>query len=282
MASKRIAFFNGGFIEEEQVSLHVSDLAIQRGYGVFDYFRTVNNVPVFLEHYLDRFARSAATMRLDMQYSRAELISIIEELISRNDIASSGMRMELTGGYSPDSYEMGKPNFFIIHQPLKPRATELVEKGMKIITHSYVRDLPQVKSINYLMGVWLQEKVRAAGASDVLYHLDNEVSEFARSNFFIVTQDDVVATPSKNVLHGITRMKTLELARQYFSAEERPVTIHDIRECKEAFMTSTTKQIIPIVQADGITVGNGKPGDITRALDEKLQKLCLQTVTATQ
>jgi branched-chain amino acid aminotransferase len=188
----------------------------------------------------------------------------------------------LTGGYSPDSSEMGRPNFFIIHQPLKPRAMEVVENGMKIITHSYVRELPQVKSINYLMGVWLQEKVRIAGASDVLYHFNNEVSEFPRSNFFIVTQDDVLTTPAKNILHGITRMKTLELAREYFTAEERMVTLNDVRECKEAFMTSTTKQIIPIVQVDGVPIGDGKPGNITRALDEKLQKLCMQAITTTQ
>lgn len=279
--NKRIAFLNGEFIEEEKASLHVSDLSIQRGYGVFDFLRIVNNVPVFAEHYLDRFFRSAATMRLDAAFTRSELASIIDELISRNDIALSGMRLELTGGYSPDGYTMAKPNFFIIHQPLKPRLAELVEKGMKVITHSYVRDLPQVKSINYLMGVWLQDKVKAANASDVLYQMNSEVSEFARSNFFIVTQHDVVATPAKNVLPGITRMKTLELAHQYFAAEERTVTLDDIREAREAFMTSTTKQLIPIVQVDDMVIGNGKPGHVTRALDEKFQELCMSAITTT-
>lgn len=273
MPASRIAFFNGSFVEEDSVRLHVSDLSIQRGYGIFDFFRLINNRPLFMEDYLDRFFRSAQALGLAVPCGREKIRSAILELATRNGIPSSGMRLELTGGYSPDGYAIGNPNCFIIHQPLHPRSAELVAQGIKVITHPHVRELPHVKSINYLTGVWLQEKVRAAGAHDVLYHSNGEVSEFPRSNFFIVTQDDVVATPDKNILPGITRMKTLALARTHFAAEERTVTLQDVRAAKEAFLTSTTKQLIPVVQIDGAPVGDGRPGRITQALDGMFMEL---------
>ena len=104
--SNRTAFFNGQFIDEEKASLHVSDLSIQRGYGVFDYFRTIEHVPLFLDDYLDRFYRSAEVLRLPVGLDRNKLTSVIHELIDRNKMPASGIRLSLTGGYSPDSYEI--------------------------------------------------------------------------------------------------------------------------------------------------------------------------------
>jgi len=268
-----ISYFNGQFIDESDANLNVSDLSILRGYGAFDYFRTADNVPLFLDDYLDRFFNSMKELRLSINLDREQLRSVIYELTSINNIPQSGIRLLVTGGYSPDSYELATPNFIVTQQPLKPRSAEAIQNGLRVITHEYMRDLPHVKSLNYLMAIWLQQKVRNAGANDVLYHLDGEVSEFARSNFFIVTKDDEIVTPSKNVLRGITRKKTLELAAGHFKAFEGTVTLDDIKNAKEAFMTSTMRQLLPVVQVDDMVIGDGKPGKITRFLDEQFTKL---------
>lgn len=270
--SNRIAFINGEFIEERNAFLHVSDLAIQRGYGVFDYCRTSHHVPVHIEDHIDRFARSAKIMHLQLPVFREKLISVIHELIRKNDIPQSGIRMLLTGGYSPDSYEVIQPNLVILQHPLSLRTGGGLEKGIKVITHEYVREFPGAKTINYSMGIWLQQKIREQNAADVLYHQQGEVSEFPRSNFFIVTNDDVVITPKQNILQGITRKKILELASNHLSIEEGIVTLSDIRVAKEAFMTSTTKRILPIVQVDNIIIGSGEPGAVTHFLDQALAK----------
>lgn len=273
MSDQRIAYFDGRFIPEENAKLHISDLSIQRGYGAFDFFRVVNNVPVFMDEHLDRFYRSAAGLKLEIGIDKASLRSIITELIGRNNMASSGIKLTITGGYSPDGFSMIAPNFFITQQHVPPRLEEWVEKGLKVITYEHVREQPEIKSINYITGVLLHEKIKKTGAHDVLYVQNNEVSEFPRFNFFIVTKDDVIATPAKNVLHGITRARVLDLASKQFKTAERAVTVNDIRNAKEAFITSTTKQVLPVVQVDDIIIGNGKPGFVTRQLDAQMQEV---------
>ena len=270
--TNRFAFINSEFIEEKKASLHISDLAIQRGYGVFDYCRTDDRVPIHLEDHIDRFLRSADIMQLQLPVSRESLVEIIHELIRKNEISQSGIRMLLTGGYSPDSYEVIQPNLIVLQHPLVPFARGTFEKGIKIITHEYVREFPHAKTINYSMGIWLQRKIKEQGAADVLYHQQGDVSEFPRANFFIVTKDDVIVTPKRNVLLGITRKKILELSPKGFSIEEGVVTLADIRAAKEAFMTNTTKRVLPIVQVDNIMIGDGRRGEVTNLINQLLIK----------
>lgn len=263
-----IAFINNQFIEESKAALGITDLSIQRGYGVFDFFRTSNFIPLFLDDYLDRFFISAAALRLQSMYSREELKKIIREIIKQNKIADAGFRMILTGGYSADSYEPASPNFIIIQERIQMSDKEKFDKGINIILHEYMRDLPQAKSINYLVGIYLQQKVKQQKADDVLYYKDNCILEFPRSNVFMVTRDRTVVTPADNVLHGITRLKVLELARKKHSVEERSITVDELRNAGEVFLTSTTKRIIPVLAIDHTTVDKGKPGEITTSLYE--------------
>ena len=270
--TNRFAFINGEFIDEKKANLHISDLAIQRGYGVFDYCRTNDHAPVYLEDHIDRFFSSADIMQLTLPVSRQKLVEIIHELNSTNKIAQSGIRMLLTGGYSPDSYEIVQPNLVVVQHPLTLRIGATVEKGIKIITHEYAREFPLAKTINYSMGIWLQKRIKQQEAFDVLYHQHGEVSEFPRANFFMVTKDNVIRTPRKNVLSGITRKRVLKLSSKGFAIEEGVVTLKDIYSAKEAFLTSTTKLILPIVEVDNITIGDGRCGEFTRLISQEMMK----------
>src|SRR4051812_22459269 len=104
-----IAFLNDHFLEEEQASVGVADLSIQRGFGIFDFFRTANYVPLFLDDYIERFFNSARQLRLKMPYNREDLKAIIFQLLDKNRIAASGIKIILTGGYSADGFEPGAP-----------------------------------------------------------------------------------------------------------------------------------------------------------------------------
>lgn len=261
---------NNEFVPDAQASLLVSDLSIQRGYGIFDFFRTANNIPLFLDDHLQRFYRSAELMRLPVGKSPEELKALIDELIQRNNIPDAGIRLTLTGGYSPDAYSLAGPNLIITQHPLQLPSRQAFQQGIRLVTYSHRRQLPEVKTIDYLMPIWLQPFIDQHNADDVLYELGGIVSECPRANFFIVTEDDTVITPAQHILKGTRRLKTLQLAAERFRSIERDVTLEDIRNSKEVFITSTTRNILPVVAVNGIPVGNGQPGAVTQWLGREL------------
>lgn len=267
--SDPFVYINDSFVPASQAALQVSDLAIQRGYGIFDFFKTLGHTPVFLNEHLDRFYNSAAQMRLEPGKDRQQLKAVIEELLQKNNIPDAGIKITLTGGYSPDGYSITRPNMIITQQPLKLPDPAAFQKGLRLISHPHQRQMPQVKSLDYLMAIWLQPLIKEKGADDVLYQYNGLVSECPRSNFFIVTADDTVVT-STQPLKGIIRMKTLGIAGKQFKVEERELTIDEARNAKEAFITSTTKHILPVVQLDGHPIGNGRPGKVTTELSKLL------------
>lgn len=266
-------FINNDFVEENKAVLQVGDMAVQRGYGVFDFFRIRNNKPLFIEDYLNRFFNSAKEMFIPIPFSRQELKENIYRLIAMNNMPESGIRITATGGYSADSYSVAEGNIIIQQQPLMNPPKEKFLNGVKIITYQYMRDLPQVKSINYLMGVWLQKQLKEKQLDDVLYFQNNIITEFPRSNIFIVTQDGELVTPAHNVLAGITRKKILQLSPNIISTSMRDVSVDELKNAAEVFMTSTTKRILPVTEIDGEKVGNGKPGNITTQLYKHFLKL---------
>jgi branched-chain amino acid aminotransferase len=267
------AYINGNIQPYEDVFLHISDLSIQRGYGVFDFFKVQDSKPVFLQDYLERFYQSARLMELAVPLTETELIDTIHQLITINNLPISGIKMILTGGYSANGYDPANPNLILQQQPLQLPTQDMIANGIKVITHDHVREIPRAKTINYAMGIRLINKIKQADASDVLYQKNGVISEFPRCNFFILTQDNTIVTPSEDVLFGVTRKNVLALAGKKYKTEERTITIAEISEAKEAFLTSTTKRILPIVQVDDMLIGNGKPGAITKELLDDLIEL---------
>lgn len=269
----KYAYINDQLLPLEKAVVHVSDLAIQRGYGIFDFFKIQEGHSYFLDAYLQRFYRSAALMYLEVPHQQEVLKSMIYTLMEKNNIFQSGIKLILTGGYSEDGYHPAAPNLVITQQEFSLPGGDQLDCGIEVITHEYQRDLSAAKTINYSMGIWLIGKIRQQKAADVLYHQHGAVTEFPRSNFFIVRKDNTVVTPGSGVLAGITRKHVLSLAASDFQAEEGVVTLEDIFQAKEAFLTSTTKRIVPIVKVDHKIIGNGKPGEVSRTLLDGLLRL---------
>jgi branched-chain amino acid aminotransferase len=277
---KLFAYNHGQFVPLEQASLHISDLAIQRGYGVFDFVKVQQGVPLFLEHYLERFYQSAHLMHLEVPLQREELKQVIAELTRLNGLEVAGMKMILTGGYSEDGFTPLVANLLITQTPLVLPSPKKVEQGIRIMTHDYVRELPEVKTINYSMGIRLLREQQARSAEEVLYAKAGIISEFPRCNFFMVQQDDTIVTPASNILHGITRRNVLELAGRRYKTEVRDIHISELQHAKETFLTSTTKRVLPIVEIDDKAVGTGMPGDVSLQLLQDLMELEEQQVRA--
>ena len=241
-------FLNQNFIEEDKALIPFKDLAFQRGYGIFDFFRLLGNEPLFLEDHLDRFYFSAQGMHLPVPFDRETIKSAIFQLIHRNNLPHTGIRLSLTGGVAEDGFSIGEPNFLISQHNFSPPAEEQIKQGISLFTYPFQRQLPHIKSIDYLTAVWLQPKRKEQAADDILYHQNGFISESPRSNFFLVTTDDKIVTPAVGALAGITRKKLLRLAKAHFSVEERAVSLEELKQAKEAFLTSTTKQILPVAK----------------------------------
>lgn len=265
MAAKYV-YINDTFIATDKASVLITDLAIQRGYGIFDFFKTIGGKPIFLDDHLDRFYNSARKMHLHITYTPAQLKAIIAELMEKNDLPDSGIRLTLTGGYSPDGFQLPEAHNLIITQQPFLMNLSFNTTGIKVILYDYQRQLSGMKTIDYSMAIWLQPFIRENGADDVLYHHNGQVKEVPRANFFMVNEQQEIITAKSDVLPGVIRKNLLTLENHNYKIIERDFNLQDLDHATEAFITSTTKHIMPVVQIDGRPVGDGKPGKISEAL----------------
>jgi branched-chain amino acid aminotransferase len=271
---KPFCFADGKIVPTETATLHPMDLGLIRGYGIFDFFRTVGHSPLFLEDYLDRFISSAEKTFLPMDYSRAELREIIAELIAKNELESGGLRMVLSGGISENHFSPAEGKLFIFGEALSLPSEEKYQDGIKLLTLEYVRPIADIKTTNYTLPVWHSVNWKRLGAEDVLYHWNGWVSESSRSNFFIV-KNGVLHTPDQHILHGITRKHILDLVKNVVI---RAISLEEVWEADEAFISSTTKILLPVTQVDERKIGNGKPGPMTMDILERFRVLEKETV----
>lgn len=263
---------NGSIVQASNAMLKVNDLAILRGYGVFDFFLVRDGVPMYVDDYVARFERSAGLLNLDLPLSKSLLKEKIRELIQSNGLMDAAIRLVLTGGYADDGYIPVEPNLLIMEHLMPTYKDEVMTQGVKVLLHQHMRELPEAKTINYLTGIRLAGNMKQKGAIEILYHNGIFVYEGVRSNFFIVDENGTIATPKDQVLLGITRKNTLEIARQHFTVEERNITPSELLNAKEVFLTSTTKGAMPVVQIDDQIIGDGKPGKVTLQLAKLLQE----------
>ncbi len=246
-------FYMNQLLPLSEVGLPLNDLGVQRGYGIFDFLRINQFNPIYCNDHIKRFLASAKEMRLSVGKSEQEIQNIIHQLIQKNNLPHSGVRILLTGGISPDGYHIGEPNLILIQQPIIPPTDHMYSKEYKLVSYQHQRQLANVKTTDYLMAIWLQPWVKEREADDVLYHQNDWIRECPRSNFFIVLPNQTIVTPFDHILHGITRKQVLKVAMENgFAIEEREVNLTELRTAKEAFITSSTKRIIPVTQIDDI------------------------------
>ncbi|WP_159477180.1 aminotransferase class IV [Dyadobacter sp. 3J3] len=267
-------YFNGEISPLDSTIFKSNDLAILRGFGMFDYFRTYNGIPFRWDDYWQRFENSAKLLKLPLPLNQEETAEILADLHALSGEQEVAFRFVLTGGYAPDSVHVVKPNFLIRTEALPQDNPAGLLKGIKVLPYQYVRDLPEIKTTNYVHMVLMAEDMKKQGASDLLFHKDGEISELTRSNFFLFKGDTLI-TSNNNILNGITRRAVLELAEPHFKIEIRPVLYSELATADEAFTTSTTKWVMPVVQIGDNPVGDGKAGQRTLSLQDAFKKVIL-------
>lgn len=257
------AFLNGEILPYTAAQLHISDLGLLRGYGVFDFFRVIDGRPIFLDDHLDRFEASTAALGLTLPFSRETLTAAVHTLAHENAAPLLGIKMVATGGYALDGYTPTQPNVFMLSDTFTFKS---FDNGLKLLSIEHQRDMATVKTLNYAFPIQHLPQLKAGGFDDFLYHKNGFVSESSRSNIFIV-KNKKVWTPQAGVLLGVTRRHMAELAQQIGNFEEAPLSIADVLAADEVFITGSTKRVVPVTQIDG----HSYPiGEVTRALYDLL------------
>jgi branched-subunit amino acid aminotransferase/4-amino-4-deoxychorismate lyase len=270
---------NGKILPKEQALIPLTDLGMLRAYAIFDYFRILDGVPVFIEDHLDRMFRSALTVELGMRWNREEIRQMICDLVAINGALQAGCRVVITGGFSEDGFTPSEPNLYMMLHVLPTYDAQDWVKGCKLITSNYVRDIPSVKTCIYVQSLLVRKAMKEAEAVEVLYHWKGSITECSRSNIFFVTPEDVLVTPAEGMLHGITRKQVLSLAEQAgIAIELRDIHLEELPWVKEAFITSSTRGVLPLIQIGETKIGDGQPGAMTQQLHTSFQRLIQKAI----
>ena len=253
-------YYNEQISPFRHTGMSLNDLLIQRGYGIFDYLRVVDNKPLFVQDHLDRLYNSAALMHMEVPQSKESILKIVMELVAKNDMPYSGLKLIVSGGDSSDGYTLEQPRLTIVQQPLPIPSNHFSVSPFVLMSHPFQRQLPQVKTTDYLMAIYLQPQLKAFGGQDILYTHEGMIKECPRSNFFLISEKGHIVTAQDQILKGITRKNILEEASANgITIEERPIFLEEIKTAKGAFIASSTKRIIAISKIDAANIPTDSP-----------------------
>lgn len=273
--SELMCSVNGRMTPLGGANISVQDLAILRGYGVFDFLRTYHGRPFKLWEHLLRLERSAQAIGLTLPYPPVEIEGIVCETLNRNSLPEANIRIIVTGGVATDGITAdGAPTLIVIVTPPHVYPAAYYERGIKVITVDIDRYLPQAKTINYIPAIMALNQAKAAGAVEALYTSPaGHILEGTTTNFFLFCGEQLI-TPQNDILPGVTRDLILELAQNHFDIVERAITFDDLPQADEAFITASNKEVMPVRQVNEVVIGDGQaPGPQTGHLMAAFRRL---------
>lgn len=277
-----IYYIDGEFVPSEQASVPAHDLAVLRGYGVFDFLRTYNGRPFKLREHIARLAQSAALIGMDeLPWSEKDISAIVNETLARNTYPEANIRIVITGGDSVDFITPEeRPRLLVLVTEARPLPNSWYEDGAAIITVDEERYLPMAKSINYIPAIIALKKARKAGAIEALYvDRRGRLLEGTTTNIFAFHGDQLI-TPSAGILPGITRGVILELVAGVYEVCQRDMTRADLLAADELFLTASNKEVVPVVRVDDAIIGDGRPGPRTRDILARFRAVTRQLADA--
>ena len=277
MDNNALWYINGRWVHPNEGTISINDVAVLRGYSAFESLRTYGGRPFHLDEHLNRLYRSAKMIELDIPYTREHITGIIQEIIERNSYKHASIRILVTGGESEDGIlPSGNTVLAVLITQLGERDMERFARGYKVITSRLQRVSPEAKTTNYIEAVRSLKEATRRDAVDALFvNEQGHVLEGTRSNFFVF-QGNTLITPRAGVLIGVTRNTVLELAQGLFTLDERPISLDELAHVDEAFITSSSKEITPVIQIDDIVIGDGKPGPHTTTLEQRFIEMVEQ------
>ncbi len=272
------ASINLEIVPVQEAKLSIQDLSIQRGFGIFDFLKIVDGKPIFLNNHIDRFYNSAKEMYMEVLIDKEGLTQHILKLVEVNNMPDAGLKFILTGGYSEDGYTLSQPNLVIAQNYFKMERS-LVSNPLRLMSYEHQRQVPTVKTIDYLQAIRLQPSLKSRNLDDIIYLHQGLVRECPRANIFMVKENEVI-TPKNEILAGITRSKILNLKLEGYTIKTKDFTYDELLKADEVFISSSTKNATAVSHIDDIQIGNGQVGPITSRINNQLWDLILQETKA--
>ena len=267
----RIAYVNGQYVPHQDAAVHIEDRGYQFADGVYEVFAVHQGRMVGEQGHMDRLAHSLGELRIDWPMSARALGVIIREVSRRNRVRDGLIYLQITRGVArrdhsfPDNTESA---LVVTARRMPPLDKEQLRKGVGVITIPDIRwQRHDIKSVSLLPNIIGKQQAREAGAYEA-WMVNNEgmITEGTSSNAWIVTKDGELVThnASHAILNGITRLSVLEAAAEAsIQFSERPFSVAEAMQAKEAFVTSSTSHVKAVTSIDGQSVGNGFVGELT-------------------
>lgn len=263
-----IVYLNGEFLPLEEARVSVTDRGFIFGDGVYEVIPVYGGHLFRLEQHLQRLARSLAAIRLEDPLTAAQWRGCLQELVARNGGGDQSLYIQLTRGAAPRDHAFPQdvaPTVYAACSPLKPMAAEVARQGVAAITVDDIRwQRCDIKAITLLANILLRQQAVEQGAVEAILVRNSHVTEGAASNLFLV-KNGFVMTPPKGpyLLPGITRDLILELAAaQGIPYREADITPMALQAADEIWLTSSTREILPVTRLDERPVGDGRPGPL--------------------
>ncbi len=261
-------YIDGKFVSDDRAFISVKDIVVLRGFGVFDFLITYDKLPFHLEQHVERLENSARYIGLEINHSNSEICEIVHETVKRNPHhIESGIRIVYTGGISSDglSHE-GRSILMVMVTPKHELPPSWYANGAKIITVDVERFLPAAKSTCYVSAVCAIRQAKKQEAVEAVYvDRNNRILEGATTNIFFFKKNRLL-TPYRDILPGITRRVIIELAKDSWEVETRDIVRSELHDMDEVFISASNKEVMPIVKADNLQIGNGRVGEQTRRI----------------
>jgi branched-chain amino acid aminotransferase len=275
-------YLDGALVPASQAKISVYDHGFLYGDGVFEGLRIYNRRVFRLDAHLERLYRSAKAIWLDPPLSQSEMKAAIQSTVAANKLENGYIRAIFSRGFGDlglDPRKCPKPTTVIIADGISLYPAEVYEEGMECITVSTRRNRPdvlspQIKSLNYLNNIMAKiESIRAGVPECIMLNERGLVAECSADNVFIVHEDlrgrRELRTPpiSAGALEGITRDAVMELAEGMgITVAEKDLSLFDLYNAREAFLTGSGAEVVPLTKLDMRQIGDGKPGEITKKL----------------
>jgi len=281
----RIVYVNGEYLPEEDAKISVFDRGFLFADGVYEVSSVLHGKLIDNTGHMVRLHRSLSELDMDAPETDAEIEAIQNELIARNDVKEGLVYLQVTRGAADRefSYPKGvKPSLVMFTQAKNVLEDPLAIRGMSVVTTEDIRwGRRDIKTVGLLAPCMAKMIAKQAGADDAWLVEEGKVTEGSSNNAYIVTSDGTIVTRhlGNEILAGITRKAVLKLAETTdVKIEERAFTPEEASEAVEAFITSATTFVMPVVKIDGNPVGDGKPGPITQQLRELYIRTALEDI----
>jgi len=269
---QKIVFLNGKFLAEDEAMVSVFDRGFLLADGVYEVVPVIQGKMIDVAPFLERFDHSLGALQLPWPMSKGACLEMLEQMIEKNNLREGGIYMQVTRGVAPRVFEFPKditPTCMAFTFEKSILESQEAQHGVKVVTVEDIRwKRRDIKSIALLGQSIAKEHAVTQGAYEGWMVEEGYVTEGTASSAYIVKDGVIITKPlSREILPGIRRKLILEYAPKYgIQVEQRAFTPEEAYGADEAFLSSATTLIYPIIEIDGRQIGDGTPGEITRRL----------------